>query len=266
MITPSDLSIGRYRGLKTVGHGGADAGYRAYISWFPEHRFGVVVLSNLSTFSTPRLAEQIAAIYLADKLGPEEVRQKAADLAAAKVNPAVYDSYVGKYLLDNWTMVTITREGDRLLAQPAGQPRGEIIPLSETKFIVREAGVEIAFERDESGKVAGFKATQKGQTRGAKKLEVMPEPAPAQLAEFLGDYYSPELGTVYTLTVQDGQIVAQHRRHNDIKLTRLDGDRFTGSQWFFQRVQFTRDAEKRVAGFLLTGGRVRNIRFDKQSR
>lgn len=260
------LSLGRLRGLKTVGHGGADAGYRAFVSWFPEHRFGVVMLSNLATFPGPRLAEQVAAIYLGDKLGPAETRQRAANPTAVKVNPAIYDAYVGKYLADDWMGVTITREGDLLFGQPVGQQRAEMIPLSETKFFVKDVGAEIAFERDENGKVAGFKMTQNGQTRGAKKLEVMPEPTAAQLAEFLGDYYSPELGTVYTLTVQDGQIVAQHRRHNDIKLTRLDGDRFLGSQWFFQRVQFTRDAEKRVTGFRLTGGRVRNIRFDKQPR
>ncbi|HWN97895.1 MAG TPA: serine hydrolase domain-containing protein, partial [Blastocatellia bacterium] len=43
------LSLGEYKGLKTVGHGGADAGYRADFLRFPEQRFSVVCLCNLST-------------------------------------------------------------------------------------------------------------------------------------------------------------------------------------------------------------------------
>lgn len=259
------LSIGPYRGLKTVGHAGGDAGYRSFVFRFPEHRFGVVVLSNLATFNPSRMARQIADIYLADKLGPEDVRPNAGEPVAAKVNTAVYDSYAGKYLLDDWILLTVTKEGDRLFGQPAGQQKAEMIPLSETKFMVREAGVEIEFERGENGTVAGLKSTQQGRIQIAKRLEAMPEPTAAQLAEFAGDYYSAELGTVYSIIVRDGQLVARHRRHSDIKLMQLTGDRFTGSQWFFQRVLFARDADKRVAGFRLTGGRVRNIRFDKQS-
>src|SRR4029077_202975 len=40
------LVIGKYRGLKTIGHGGADAGYRSNILRFPEQRFAVAILSN----------------------------------------------------------------------------------------------------------------------------------------------------------------------------------------------------------------------------
>jgi hypothetical protein len=42
----SGLSINTYRGLETVGHGGADAGYRTNILRFPEQRFTVIILAN----------------------------------------------------------------------------------------------------------------------------------------------------------------------------------------------------------------------------
>ena len=50
------LNIGNYRGLRTVGHGGSDAGFRSTILWFPEHQFGVIVLSNLASSSPTGLA------------------------------------------------------------------------------------------------------------------------------------------------------------------------------------------------------------------
>ena len=150
------------------------------------------------------------------------------------------------------------------MGQAAGQSKSELIPQSETTFFVKEANSEITFERDEKGNVIRFAMKSATQNQSAKRLNA-PATA-AQLTQFAGDYYSPELGTSYTLVVKDGKIVAQHRRHDDITLTELEGDLFSGNRWFFQSVQFTRDSEKRINGFRLTSGRVRNLRFDRHSK
>ena len=86
---------------------------------------------------------------------------------------------------------------------------------------------------------------------------------PEQLAEFEGDYYTDELDTTYTIRVCGDQLVAQHRRHDDILLTYAD-DHFVGDVWFFPEVRFTRDDAGRVTGFRLTGNRVRNLYFEKK--
>jgi CubicO group peptidase (beta-lactamase class C family) len=259
------LSIGPYRGLKTVGHAGGDAGYRSFVFWFPEQRFGVVALSNLATLNPQQMAMRIADLYLADKLAPEPPRPTPVERTAVKVDPSIYEAYAGRYLADGRMILTISKEGDRLMGEPTGQARAELIPQSETKFFVKENNSEITFERDEKGKVVRFTMSGGGQTQSAKRLDSPPATA-AQLAEFAGDYYSSELGTTYTMVVKDGQLTAEHRRHDDIRLTELDRDLFSAGQWFFQRVQFTRDNEKRINGFRLTAGRVRNLRFDKQSK
>ena len=88
---------------------------------------------------------------------------------------------------------------------------------------------------------------------------------PKQLVEFEGDYYTEELDTTYTIRVLGDQLVAQHRRHDDILLTHA-GDHFLGDVWFFPEVRFTQDDTGRVRGFRLTGGRVRNLHFEKQTR
>jgi len=257
------LGLSPYRGLKTVGHSGGDAGYRSFDFWFPTERFGVVVLSNHAIFNPTRTAMQIADIYLADKLAAEEQKPKPVAPVVAKVSKEILDEYAGKYLLDGARIVTVAREGDILTGQPTGQQKAEMIPESETKFYVKGVEGWATFERDEKGKVARFTLVANGRNQLAKRI--VNEPLAAnQLAEYAGDYYSPELRTTYTLAVRDGQLVAEHQRHQDIKLTQLDSDLFSGSQWFFQRVEFTRDTEKRLTGFRLTGGRIRNLRFDKQ--
>ena len=256
------LSIGPYRGLNTVGHAGGDAAYRSFAFWFPEQRFGVVGLSNFSSLNPQQQAMRIADIYLADKLAPEPPKPATAERTAVKVDPAILEAYAGRYLLDGRTLVIISKEGDKLMGQPGNSPKAEMIPQSETTFFVKEANSEVTFERDEKGNVVRFAVKSGSQNQTARRLG--PPSTAAQLTEFAGAYYSPELGTGYMLVVKDGKLVAQHRRHDDIPLTELEGDLFSSSRWFFQTVQFTRDSEKRITGFRLSSGRARNVRFHRQ--
>jgi CubicO group peptidase (beta-lactamase class C family) len=255
------LSIGPYRGLNTVGHAGGDAAYRSFAFWFPEQRFGVVVLSNFGSLNPQQMAMRIADLYLADKLSPEPPKPATAERTAVKVDASILESYAGRYLLDGRTLVVITKEGDKLMGQPGNSPKAEMIPQSETTFFVKEANSEVTFERDEKGNVVRFAMKSGTQTQSARRLNA--SATAAQLTQFAGEYYSPELGTSYTFILKDGKLVAQHRRHDDISLTELDGDLFSGNRWFFQTVQFTRDNEKRITGFRLTSGRVRNLRFNR---
>ena len=88
---------------------------------------------------------------------------------------------------------------------------------------------------------------------------------PEQLAEFEGDYYTEELDATYTIVVSKDRLIAKHRRHDDISLT-YAGDHFTGNTWFFPEIRFTQDDTGQIAGFKLTGGRVRNLHFGKVSK
>jgi hypothetical protein len=257
------LDIGEYKGLKTVAHGGGDAGYRSYIIRFPEQRFAVAVLSNLGTFNPGSLAFQVADIYLADKLQPVTPKTSPLDRPEAKVDPAVYDAYVGRFQFEDGRAITITKENNRLWGQPAGMQKAELFPESETKFFAKIADVQVSFQRNEKGAVTQMTLHQNGQNAVAKRVEAVSF-TPEKLQEYAGDYYSDELGTTYTIVLQNGGLIAQHRRHDDIKLTPVDADFFLGGQWFFQRLRFTRDKDAHITGFRLTGGRVRNMRFDRR--
>src|SRR5688572_5376955 len=52
------------RGMRLVGHSGADAGYRAYTGRYPEHAFAVAVLCNAGPTNPSALSAEVAAIYL----------------------------------------------------------------------------------------------------------------------------------------------------------------------------------------------------------
>lgn len=58
------LEVRDYRGLRVVEHGGDFAGYHAYLARFPDQRFSVILLCNLSNINQVPLAHAVADIYL----------------------------------------------------------------------------------------------------------------------------------------------------------------------------------------------------------
>jgi len=257
------LTIGEHRGLRTVGHSGGDAGYRSHVVWFPDQDFGIAVLSNLGSVAPYQLALKVAEVYLADKMTPEKPKPGAAEPQSVKVSRSLLDAYAGKYELQIGFLLVLTREGDKLTAEIPGDQKAELIPESETSFLIREFGGTLTFERDKEGNVTGFLLQVEGEKIPAKKLAPPVLKAEA-LSEFSGDYRSPELQTSYTLFVKDGGLVAGHPRNPDTHLEPTDTDQFSGDNWWFGKVRFERDANKRITGFVLSGSRVRNLRFVKQ--
>lgn len=88
-----------------------------------------------------------------------------------KVNPAVFDAYAGDYELAPNFILTITKEGDKLMGQATGQRKLELEPVSETQFTVSSIKASISFEKDSEGKVTGLVLIQGGRTTKAKKIK-----------------------------------------------------------------------------------------------
>lgn len=63
-------TIGDADGRRIVQHNGAWVGFRTYIGRIPGERFTVIVLRNLETFRPQIVGEQIAHVYLDQRLAP----------------------------------------------------------------------------------------------------------------------------------------------------------------------------------------------------
>ena len=94
----------------------------------------------------------------------------AAAPSAAKVDPKVFDDYVGQYDA-SFGVLTIFKEGDRLYGEPTGQSKEELIPESETVFNVTNVGAKVTFVKDASGKVTHALINFQGQEIQAKKIK-----------------------------------------------------------------------------------------------
>lgn len=90
---------------------------------------------------------------------------------AIKVDPAIYDDYVGKYESAIMTL-SIVREGDRLRAIPGDRRRQamEIFPESESQFFLKGINAQITFMRDRQGKVTHALVRINGADFNAKRI------------------------------------------------------------------------------------------------
>jgi hypothetical protein len=72
--------------------------------------------------------------------------------AVAKVDPKIYDVYVGRYDIGNNRVYVITREGDKLMTQIAGNPPQELFPETETQFFWQNIRGRLIFVKDEKAR------------------------------------------------------------------------------------------------------------------
>jgi D-alanyl-D-alanine carboxypeptidase len=97
------------------------------------------------------------------------VSDTATERAVAKLDPAIYDSYVGEYELAPGFILTVTREGDRLMTQATGQAKVEIFPSSETEFFLKVVDARITFVRGPGASVEQLVLHQGGRDMTAKR-------------------------------------------------------------------------------------------------
>jgi hypothetical protein len=89
---------------------------------------------------------------------------------AIKVDPSVYDAYLGQYEVVRNLIVTVTREETKLLAQATGYSKIEFFPESEIEFFAKGLDAQIMFVADYSGKITYARITLNGLEMQARKI------------------------------------------------------------------------------------------------
>jgi CubicO group peptidase (beta-lactamase class C family) len=259
------LDIEQYRGSKLFGHGGAYNGFNSDMIRFPDERFSVICLCNLSSAESGRLTRQAADIYLGDAFKKGEVAGPA-PLPEAKVISvpekelnAVAGSYFN-FTANNFRRLYVK---DGKLIYSRGSSESELAPLGNQRFLMLGVPdrIEISFKSPRPNAPLQMLTSANG---GKPITHERVEPAAytaEQLAQFAGTYYSEEIDATYTLSLRDNQLILRRKNVDDAPLQLLFADTFlsVGSG----TLSFTRGNQNHVSGFLVNTGRVRKLRFNK---
>ena len=257
--------VGKYKGLNEISHGGADAGYRTFLTRFPDEDVSVIVFSNDGEFNSGGIAHKVADIFLKDKIKEEPKKEEPkSDLKPEDIilDQKTIDSYLGDFELVPGFVINILSENGKLFGQATGQPRFTLLPAAVHEFTIKEVSANVVFVPSEDGKVNLLKLHQGGNIMDAKRMQAF-DKTKVNLSDFEGHFYSDELATGYHFKINGDKLIATHSRLSDLELSPVKKDYFNGAAWFFGQVEFVRDAEGKINGCKVTNGRVRNLHFRK---
>ncbi len=250
------LYIRTYKGLREVSHSGSTAGYRAYLTRYPDQHVSVAVLCNTSNGQAERYAHAVADLYLGPAIAP----------TLASLNPAVSDAIfisdkmqarAGMYRnTATGTTLTILFDRDRGFRLEGGSPTTSgLIPKSDTKFT---AANDRMFLFDANGVLSVPQSN--GTVETYERVEPA-KPTSEELKSLAGTYTSDEAEVTMQVVVEGSDLKVTRRPDSKLTLRPLYKDAFTAPG--LGLVRFRRDAQGRVTAFSVVQDRVWDLRFTR---
>jgi CubicO group peptidase (beta-lactamase class C family) len=242
----------RYRGVRVVGHNGADAGYRTDVERYPEHGLAIAVLCNAASANPSLLGRRVAEAYLGSALAPLPTVNVAPQ--GVPMSTDRLQRRAGSYLETRTLQVAelAMRNGKLMLGR---QGDNALIPLSDDRMRWSEA---TAVFNDASGSVDIIPPT-------GRRLHFERRPSVAVtrqlLARYAGEYVSDDLaGAVYVVSAGDSTLSLKTGTSNGITARPVFADGFLGSGY---TIQFTRSRDQ-ITGFEISNGRMRRVKFARR--
>jgi hypothetical protein len=200
---------------------GRSGGYRTWLGYEPRTRRGVVVLTNADGVIGP---DDIGRHVLnPDFPVLQNVPSAPTPRRETRVDPSVFDRYVGRYQLAPALILTVGRQGNRLFTQFTGEPPFELFAESETDYFLKAADAQFTFESDGTGKVTAVLLRLNGTAQRAPRVEgapVMPREITVDavmLERYVGRYeFAPSL--VLAIGRKDARMFAQLTGQHPIEI------------------------------------------------
>ena len=242
------LDVGSHRGIKEVAHSGGTAGYQTYLARYPEKKLSIGALCN----GAPPIGGEIVQNIVDEIFGPfpEPSQPEAAKLAEEQMK-----KYIGIWRNEktrNANMIVIDKGELKLNGGP-------LRPMADGTFFLGER--KVTFVSNGSGPmVSEIKNNDGSITRLV--LESTWAPTAAELASFVGDWYSEEAGATFTFAIEGDKAFIKQRPTTKLPLRPIYRDAFS-TQGI--TVWFTRDTSGKVDKLHIGASRMRDMPFTRVS-
>lgn len=162
------ITIGSHRGLRRIQHGGADAGYRTSLAYYPDIDAGVIALGNVSNFQAGRVATEVAEAFFAERMAAVRPTADSAPERGVLVPTAPWDppaderaTYAGRYYsAELETAYEVSEDGGRLVARHRRHEDVVLTPKEKDRFEGSAVYLgDVKFTRDAEGAITGMLVT-----------------------------------------------------------------------------------------------------------
>lgn len=144
-------------------HNGGTGGFRSYLGCNRATGRAAVVLTN------SEVGGDDLGMHLVDPALPLRPPTPPVRRREVAVDSVSMDRLVGRYALAPTFVITVTREGTRLMAQATNQPRFELFAESPDRWFLKVVEAQIEFERGADGRASALVLLQNGaRQRGVR--------------------------------------------------------------------------------------------------
>ena len=243
------LILGNYRGLPIVEHNGALFGYRADILRFPDQKFTVACLCNLSNAEPEIRARKVADLYLKNDMQPGSTAVWAADRHLP--DPA---QFAGQYIDPRKHMIYSFADVDGNL-----QGWGSVLRRRNANQFYDLFGDVITFQAAEGSMTATLNMNGEMYFAG-RRVSELPLNVSA-LKTFTGDYRSQELDNAIQISLQNEGLVLKNHDNQLVKLSPIGRDEFDAGGDFL--IAFHHDKDGKITGLSVYAQSARGIEFSR---
>ena len=253
----------KYRGLPTVEHSGALAGYRTVFLRFPEQKLSVVCLCNNNTANPSQLARQVAEVYLSSQMkAATDPKPSPANATASATGVSVSVEEVrakaGLYKSNAQGYLEFSEKDGKLYADRAPTA---LVALDKQRFTLSDApGSEIRF--DTRTPAASVQVNLPGEAIMRFQRVNRVTLSQQEIQAYTGDFVSDELETTYHISASEGGLFVRIGDRPPVALASLTRDHMRVPV-IDAEITFNRERSGQVTGFRLEAGRVREVRFER---
>jgi CubicO group peptidase (beta-lactamase class C family) len=257
------IEIDSINGIRRISHGGGVGGFRSFVCTFPNQAISIVVLTNYSS-SNPFFGKlkPVSEIILPQLITNSDQEEKAFD-GFREVSNDNLERYEGNYwdgdvarkiYVRNDTLWYFRRTGNESPLQYIGKDEFIIMPKAMWK-------VKFDFEKEKVKSMLVESSKVNDPYVPFKPVEITTN----YLLEFVGKYYSPELGAYYNFTIENDTLIGFHPRHGAFKTEATVKKDYFKCKGPFQTIDFIRDENSIVIGMRVSFDRVKNLWLEKEN-
>jgi CubicO group peptidase (beta-lactamase class C family) len=265
--TEIDYALGivssKYKGWRQFVHGGADAGYRTFVTIFPDLKMGFIVFSNLGDFDTGGKAYQMADLFISDTTKPVKspATVKVDSTAAILKDISAVKHVPGDYLSAEGLPLYIEIKNSRLVYHIFSESNSLLYLSKDTFSIIPDPRIKVVITSHPNDTTLEIITPDEKIHMTKYKKDTLP--SDNTLHEFTGTFYCPELDCKYGIILKDHHLYLTNSKYNDTRLTLAGKNDLLNDFWWMNHLLILRNNSKQVTGFEVNSGRIMHLRFDK---
>ena len=257
------ISVNHYKGWKQYSHSGGDAGYRTFITAFPDLKMGFIVFSNLGDFNPVGKTYELVNLFIRDTAANAMAERNSIDTSMAAItNEHFRKTYPGTYLSDAGVHFNFPLKNDRIYWERAGRADLLVKGQKDTFLVAPTPEIKFLFMTTSSGDTMVNQFWPDGE-RILMKYSPANNLSESQLREYTGVYYCPELDVKYGIVLKGKGLLLTNNKYEDSKIRVTGKDDLFTDFWWMNHLKITRDKKKKITGFEVNDTRIQHLKFIK---